>query len=73
MRGIYNPNTQFRGLTHDRYSKSLYRMAGLDPQERNAAALKAVARRVNRRNRRDNLITAILALVWLAAVIAATA
>lgn len=68
IKSAYNPNVQFNGLTHDRLSRSAWRLAGLDPVQRQRDAQDRIAARFVARARARAITTAALALAWLGLV-----
>ena len=68
LSSTYKTTPAFRGLTHDRLSRSAWSAAGLDPQARLQAGEARALRRLHRRARARAATTAALAAAWLSLV-----
>lgn len=64
LRSLYKVEPAYRGLTHDRLSRSAWRLAGLDPKDRQQAGEARALARLHRRARARAATTAALALAW---------
>lgn len=64
LKSMYKANSSFNGLTHDKLTRSAWRVAGLDPQQRQQAGERRALRRLQARARARALQTAALALAW---------
>ena len=60
----YKASPAYRGLTHDKLSRSVWRLAGLDPKARQQAGEARALARLHRRARARAATTAALALAW---------
>lgn len=68
LKSTYKSEAVYNGLTHDRLSRSAFRLAGLDPRQRQQAGEARALARLQRRARARAATTAVLALAWLGLV-----
>jgi len=64
----YRAQPAFRGLTHDKLSRSAFRLAGLDPKARLQAGEARYLARLQAKARARAATTALLVAAWLGLV-----
>ena len=68
LKSLYKSESAYRGLTHDRLSRSAWSAAGLDPTARQRAGEVRYLARLQARSRARAVQTAALAAVWVGLV-----